>query len=59
MTFLSIFFGVVYAACWIYSGPATLRTGHYWMFWIGFFIPILRIIGALITPTERAATGGV
>ena len=25
------------------------------MFWIGFFIPILWIIGAFIAPTERAA----
>ena len=24
------------------------------MFWIGFFIPILWIIGALISPTQRA-----
>ena len=59
MTFLWIFLGVVYVACWIYSGLATLRTGHYWMFWVGFFIPIPWIIVALTTPTERAATGGV
>ena len=55
MTFLWILLGIVYVACWVYFGLATFRKGHYWMFWIGFFIPILWIIGALIAPTERAA----
>ena len=50
MTFLWILLGIVYVACWIYFGLATFRKGHYWMFWIGFFIPILWIIGALIAP---------
>ena len=63
MTFLEILLGIVYVACWIYFGLATFRNGHYWMFWIGFFIPILWIVGALIAPTERAAsraaTGGL
>ena len=56
MTFLWIFLGVVYVACWIYFGLATFRTGHYWMFWIGFFIPILWIIGALIAPPTEPLT---
>jgi ABC-type multidrug transport system permease subunit len=55
MTFLWILAGIVYIACWIYFGLTTFRKGHYWMFWIGFFIPILWIIGALISPTQRAA----
>jgi hypothetical protein len=62
MTFLWILLGIVYIACWLYFGLTTFRKGHYWMFWIGFFIPILWIIGALIAPTQRAAaraaTGG-
>ena len=63
MTFLWILLGIVYVACWIYFGLATFRKGHYWMFWIGFFLPILWIIGAFIAPTDRAAarfasTGG-
>ena len=45
----------MYVACWIYFGLATFHKGHYGMFWIGFFIRILWIIGALIAPTERAA----
>lgn len=63
MTFLWILLGIVYIACWVYFGLGTFRNGHYWMFWIGFLIPILWIVGALIAPTERAmsraATGGV
>ena len=50
MTFLWILLGIVYIACWMYFGLATFRNGHYWMFWIGFFIPILWIVGALIAP---------
>ena len=55
MTILWILLGIVYVACWIYFGLATFRKGHYLMFWIGFLIPILWIIGALIAPTQRAA----
>jgi hypothetical protein len=55
MTFLWILLGIVYIACWLYFGMTTFRKGHYWMFWIGFFFPILWIVGALIAPTQRAA----
>ena len=62
MTVLWILLGIVYVACWVYLGLATFREGHYWLFWIGFFLPVLRIVGALIVPTgravERAAVGG-
>jgi len=55
MTFLWILLGIVYVMCWIFLGLATFRKGHYWMFWIGFFLPFLWIIGALIAPTPAAA----
>ena len=55
MTILWILLGIVYIACWIYFGLATFRNGHYWMFWIGFFLPFLWIIGAFISPTPAAA----
>jgi hypothetical protein len=55
MTLLWILLATLYVACWIYFGLATFRKGHYWMFWIGFFLPILWIIGALIAPTPSAA----
>ena len=55
VTFLWILLAIIYVACWIYFGMATFRKGHYWMFWIGFFFPILWIVGAFIDPTPRAA----
>ena len=56
MTLLWILLAFVYVACRICFGLATFRKGHYWLFWIGFFLPLLRIIGPLIAPTEDAAT---
>ncbi len=50
-----IMFGVLYLTCWFFLGMATLRKGHTAMFWIGFFLPILWIIGAMMGPTPRAA----
>ena len=59
MTFLWILLAILYVACWVYFGLATFRKGHYWLFWIGFFLPFLWIVGALIAPTEAAATRAV
>jgi ABC-type multidrug transport system permease subunit len=55
MTVLWILLGVLDVACLIYFGLATFGKGHHGMFWISFFLPILWIIGALITPTPSAA----
>ncbi len=54
-TILWFLFGVVYLAVLITLGVATLRKGHMFLFVVGFFIPILWLIGALIAPTPRAA----
>ncbi|MBV9193846.1 MAG: hypothetical protein JO168_06840 [Solirubrobacterales bacterium] len=54
-TFLWILLGALYIIVWISLGLTTFRKGHYWMFFIGFFFPLLWIIGALISPTPRAA----
>jgi hypothetical protein len=32
----------------------TFRGGHYWLFWLGFFVPLLWLVGAMIEPTEAA-----
>jgi hypothetical protein len=55
MTLLWVLLAIVYVVCWVFLGLSTFRKGHYWLFWIGFFFPILWIVGALIAPTERAA----
>ena len=44
MMFLWILLAILYVACWVYFGLATFRKGHYWMFWIGFFLPFLWIV---------------
>ena len=54
-TFLWVLLGIVYIVFWVTLGLATFRKGHYWMFFLGFFFPLLWIIGALISPTPRAA----
>lgn len=55
MTVLWVLLGILYLVCWIFLGLTTFRKGHYWLFGIGFFFPILWIIGALIAPTASAA----
>jgi ABC-type multidrug transport system permease subunit len=55
MTLLWILLGVLYLMAWFFLGMATLRKGHTALFWIGIFLPILWIFGALMAPTPRAA----
>lgn len=55
MTIVWILLGVLYVVCWVVLGLSTFRKGHYVMFWVGFFFPILWIVGALIGPTPSAA----
>jgi hypothetical protein len=54
-TFLWILLATFYVAVFISLGVATLRKGHYILFFVGIFFPFLWIIGALIEPTPRAA----
>lgn len=54
-TFLWILFGALYLVALIVLGVATLRKGHYFLFFLGIFFPLLWIVGALIGPTPRAA----
>jgi hypothetical protein len=55
-TFLWIVLGVVYLTLFVMLGMATLRKGHYVLFAVGIFVPILWIFGALMAPTEQVAT---
>jgi hypothetical protein len=54
-TFLWIMFATLYFVALFVLGLATLRKGHTWLFAIGIFFPILWIVGALSSPTPRAA----
>ena len=58
-TFLWFLFAAIYIVALVVLGLATLRKGHYVLFIVGIFFPLLWIIGALIGPTPRAAAGAV
>jgi ABC-type multidrug transport system permease subunit len=54
MEWLAVGLGVLYIALVVTLGVMTFKGGHYWLFWLGFFIPFLWLIGAFIEPTEAA-----
>jgi hypothetical protein len=56
---LWILLGVVYLTLFFALGLATLSKGHYVLFFVGIFIPILWIIGAMLGPTHNAAAASV
>ena len=40
-------------------GLATLRKGHYFLFFVGIIFPILWVVGALLGPNQNAQAAGV
>lgn len=46
---------ILYLFLIITLGLTTLRKGHWIMFILGFFLPLLWIVGALMPPTASAA----
>lgn len=46
---------ILYVFLIITLGLTTLRKGHWIMFILGFFLPLLWIVGALMPPTASAA----
>jgi hypothetical protein len=55
---LWIFLGALYLTLFIALGLATLRRGHYVLFFLGIFLPFLWIVGALLGPTASAEAAG-
>jgi hypothetical protein len=55
---LWIFLGALYLTLFIALGLATLRKGHYVLFFLGIILPFLWIVGALLGPTESAQAAG-
>jgi hypothetical protein len=55
MTFVYIMLGVLYVVLLATLGIATLRKGHYALFFFGIFFPVLWIVGAMIGPTANAS----
>ena len=46
--------GLLYIIVLIVFGIATYNKGHTVMFFVGFFIPIVWIVGAMLKPTNAA-----
>jgi len=44
------FFGAIYFVLLVTLGTMTFRKRHFFLFWIGFVVPFLWIIGAFIAP---------
>jgi hypothetical protein len=57
-TFLWLLLAIVYLVLFVTLALATLRKGHYLLFWVGIIFPVLWIIGALMGPTARAEARG-
>jgi hypothetical protein len=57
-TFLWFLLGIVYLVLFITLALTTFRKGHFVLFFVGFFLPFLWIIGALIAPTAGAEARG-
>jgi hypothetical protein len=56
---LWILLGALYLTLFFMLGLATLRNGHYVLFFVGVIFPILWIVGALLGPTQRVEAAGV
>lgn len=52
-TFLWMLLGVLYLVALIALGVTTLRRGHYFLFFLGIFFPLLWVLGAILAPTPR------
>ena len=45
--------GILYLALLITAGVLTFRNRHMWLFFLGIFIPLLWLFGAIIPPKRR------
>ena len=56
---LWLLLAAVYITLFVTIALATLRKGHYVLFWVGIIFPVLWIFGALMAPTAQAEARGV
>jgi ABC-type multidrug transport system permease subunit len=49
------FGGLLWIILAVTAGVMTIRNGHGWMFFFGFFLPIIWVFGAFMRPTDTAA----
>lgn len=55
---LWILLGALYLTLFVVLGLATLRKGHYVLFFLGIIFPLLWVVGALVGPTDSAEAAG-
>jgi hypothetical protein len=55
-TFLWILLGALYLTLFVMLGMATLRKGHFALFFFGIIFPVLWVVGALLPPTAQVTT---
>jgi hypothetical protein len=51
---LWLLLAAVYITLFVTLALATLRKGHYFLFWVGIVFPVLWVIGAIAGPTAAA-----
>jgi hypothetical protein len=47
-------FGAIYIALMLTLAVTTYRKGHFWLFGIGFLVPVLWLVGALLKPKPES-----
>ena len=57
-TLLWLLLAVVYFVLFVTLALATLRKGHYLLFWVGIIFPVLWIMARSSGPTARAEARG-
>ena len=55
---LWLLIAAVYIALFVTIALATLRKGHYVLFWVGIIFPVLWIFGALMAPAAQVEARG-
>ena len=51
-----ILLGIAYVLLFLFCGLYALRKGHTILFFVGFLLPLLWIVGAILPPTSAATT---
>jgi hypothetical protein len=50
---LWILLGALYLTLFFLLGLATLRRGHYFLFFVGIIVPVVWIVGAFLGPSRN------
>jgi hypothetical protein len=54
-----ILLGALYLTLFFLLGLATLRRGHYFLFFVGIIVPVVWVVGALLGPSRSEQATGV